>query len=93
MDNGIRRQRRTWRSHRQKRRFDDRQKRGKIGADEARKRRQWLLVHKMRQKGETMEQIAETMNAIGEKTPRAVGQVAQVSLALSRWNKYFLKNR
>ena len=63
----------------------------KIGADEARKR-QWLLVHGMRQKGETMEQIADTMNAIGEKTPRGADwTVAQVSLALSRWNKYFLK--
>lgn len=63
----------------------------KIGADEARKR-QWLLIHGMRQKGETMAQIAETMNAIGEKTPRGADwTAAQVSLVLSRWNKYFLK--
>lgn len=63
----------------------------KIGADEARKR-QWLLIHGMRNKGETLAQIAETMNAVGEVAPTGGRwSSAMISHALNRWNKYYLK--
>lgn len=63
----------------------------RIGADSERKR-QWLLIHGMRSKGETLEQIAQTMNAVGELAPRGgAWTMATVSVALSRWNKYYLK--
>ena len=48
---------------------------------------------RQRKKGETMEQIAD-YERYGEKTPRGADwTVAQVSLALSRWEQIFLKNR
>lgn len=63
----------------------------RIGSDSERKR-QWLLIHGMRSKGETMEQIAETMNAVGEKTPRGgVWSAGSVHAALNKWNDYFLQ--
>lgn len=63
----------------------------KIGSDMDRKR-QWMHIQEMRAKGETMERIAETMNAVGEVTPRGLRWSAgSVHAALNKWNDYFLQ--
>jgi hypothetical protein len=65
--------------------------RDKFGSDTAR-RRQWLLVHDMRQKGETMAKIADTMNAIGELTPRECKwSSGSICAVLDKWGDYFLE--
>jgi DNA invertase Pin-like site-specific DNA recombinase len=63
--------------------------REKIGHDEDR-HKQWKLIHEMRSRGDTLARIAETMNAVGEKTPNGKKWSAgQISRAIDEWGKYF----
>jgi len=65
--------------------------RDKIGADTNR-RRQWLLVQQLRSKGDTMEVIAATMNALEELTPRGCKwSSGTISAVLDKWGDYFLE--
>jgi len=65
--------------------------RDKIGSDTDR-RRQWLSIQQMRSKGETMAKIADTMNAIGELTPRGYKwSSGSVCAVLEKWGDYFLE--
>ena len=64
----------------------------KISSDPNR-RRQWLLMRDLYGRGDTMDQIAATMNATGEPAPRGGEWTkGQVSRALSGWIKYFEKD-
>lgn len=62
----------------------------KIGGDETRFR-QWKLINEMRSRGDTMNRIAETMNAVGELTPNGgKWTCGQIYRALNDWKKYFV---
>lgn len=66
-----------------------RAKEERIRADVSR-RRQFLLIKELRVKGSTLDEIATTMNIIGEKTPEGKEwSKATVSVAINSWGRYF----
>lgn len=68
-------------------------KKAKIANDPERKR-QWLLIKDLRSRGDNMQDIANTLNATGEKTPHNKQWVqGTVSIALSDWGGYFELNK
>lgn len=59
-----------------------------ISADKE-KRRQYLLMLNLRNKGYTLKQIADSLNEIGEKTPTGKQwNAALTQQAFERWSKY-----
>jgi len=63
-------------------------------ASDTDRKRQWLLIQELRTKGETMEGIASTMNAVGELTPRGTKwSSGSIYRALNKWNEYFLETK
>lgn len=56
------------------------------------RKRQWLLMKELRSRGDTLSAIAETMNAMEEKSPTGKEWTRAIcSKALSEWGKYFNK--
>lgn len=57
------------------------------------RRRQWLTMKDLYSRGATYEEIAGTLNAVGDRTPRGgVWTKAGVHGAIHGWKKYFMKN-
>lgn len=64
----------------------------KISSDNNRYK-QWLQMHEMRARGETLAKIAETMNALAQRAPKGGLWSGPVVLyALRTWGKYFIKD-
>jgi len=63
----------------------------RIGSNPIR-RRQWLLMSELRNRGDSLVAIAGTLNATGERTPSGQDWTkGSVSHALNKWSKYFEK--
>jgi len=66
-------------------------KANKISADKTR-HRQYLLVCDLRSRGDSLDEIAATLNATGEKAPNGgYWSKAQIHTVINNWSKYFLK--
>lgn len=64
----------------------------RIASDPIR-RRQWLTMKDLYSRGATYEEIAGTLNAVGDKTPRGhTWSKAGVRGAIYGWRKYFIKD-
>lgn len=62
----------------------------KIGNDPNR-RRQFLVITNLRERGDSLQSITDTLNATEELAPRGGSwSIGMVSRALSDWSKYFL---
>ena len=57
------------------------------------RRRQWLTMKDLYSRGATYEEIAGTLNAVGDRTPRG-GEWTKAGVhgAIHGWKKYFMKN-
>lgn len=64
-------------------------KKQRIAKDPDRKR-QWLLINDLRSRGDTLQDIADTLNVTGETTPEGSQWVAgTIHRALNSWGEYF----
>lgn len=54
------------------------------------RKRQWLLMNELRDRGDTLDSVSSTLNAVGERTPTGKTWTRGTCLkALSTWGKYF----
>lgn len=68
--------------------------RAKAISMDSNRKRQWLLMQELKNRGDHLKDIADTLNITGERTPKgALWTVPLVSRALSNWGKFFHKNR